>query len=304
MNDTTALEDQLRARYRERPDLRRFLKQKLDRELNDYAAETDLRNTVFQLVQAAAAEGWLGDLAAAVRSDSSQVMSESGVRELLDLAAFDMQPLEAAFVEEQVRAGDRRVLGVAVTLPDTRFVRYLCIRLQSVLGRVGTYVDSDGATLNPDMSSVEIALRQVLIQQQKLHVRNVVCPVWCDRAGSETIGNFWARVRNELGGTARYLVLVLVTSLGGFLPDEVSVLPPPRVAEGDLRVWTVRVANELGWPTELASAWLRRLVTQATLGEEINVSIVYGLMDRDAARVLGEQTDLERELRELMRETG
>jgi hypothetical protein len=305
MTDVKALEKQLCARYPKRTSLERFLKHNLNLNLELYAAaDLNLTDAVFELVKHAKAECWLGDLEAAMRSDSQLVMGGSGVWELLDLATFDMQPLEAAFVEEQVRAGTRRVVGVTVAVTSNKFVRYFCTRLQRVLGRDHTYFDSDGTTLNPDLASVEVALRQVLIQEQKLRRRNVVCPVWCDRVEPDTISDFWARVRGEMGRTANYLVLVMVTSLDRGLPDEVVVLPTPQVVERDLRVWTVRVANELGWPTELARAWLRRLVTQSTIGEEINVSIVYGLMDRDATRVLGEQADLEQELRELVEEAG
>jgi hypothetical protein len=51
-------------------------------------------------------------------SDSRSVRRGSGVWELLDLATFDMQPLEEAFNNEQMRAGARRLVGVAVAVTN------------------------------------------------------------------------------------------------------------------------------------------------------------------------------------------
>lgn len=279
-------EAEMLARFPDRRRLAAFLRRELDRKLNDDIGEGGMRDVVYDLYEAAEAAGWLDELIRAVRRPADDQKLDFNVRDLLDLTMFDLQPLVASFILEYRNAGDRRVIGVAVELRDNKFIRYFCARLQRVLGGPArTEIDPDGTRLSAELWSTDIAKQQILNHRSNLAVRNVVFPVWCDSADDQMVDSLWTGIRDELTDCQKLLTLVLVTAPAMSLPVEVIGLPLPAVAENDLAVWTVEVAIQLDWPPELAKVWQNRLVRGAMINGELNMAMVYSLLDRDISQI-------------------
>ncbi|SFP85552.1 hypothetical protein SAMN05660464_4469 [Geodermatophilus dictyosporus] len=302
MTTAATLDSILRERYPTRRQLREFVRRRLGENLDDYVGTGGLRDVAFQLVEAADSNGW--DLASALERDRILSLATPVNFNLLDLATFDLQSLVDGFYAEQLRAGTRRVLGIAVAWPDTKFVRYFCDRLQRALGGTWVQVDPDGTTLNPEMWSTDVAVRRIASQSRNLQVRHIVFPVWCDRADGQAIKRFWQGVRGELTSPLRYLVLVLLTAPDTDLPVDVAALPVPSVNEEDIHRWTVEVVNALGWPVELAVPWKRRLLSGAELDGELNLAMLYTILDDDVQRVrdAGAREEFYDELRRSLQE--
>jgi hypothetical protein len=253
--------------------------------------EGGLSTCAFRLILAAQSEGWLHELVDEVLKQRarnvrvkewaksvSPVTGNPGLpssQRLLNTAYFDLEQLPKVVVHAR-RAAQGRVLGFGVTYPDDLFVRKLCDRLGSYLGKTQV---KEPLNLMPEFAPVSKRLRHISRYRPELDLANVLCVVHAQGVQAATVAEFWQGVCREFDQVSRYLVLILTGHQDAVFPAGVTILPRPQFDVADVELWTREVAGLCGWPTELADAWTDLLCEKSMDEGVLDARYLYEAME-------------------------
>jgi len=262
--------------------------------------EGGMSTCAFRLILAAQSEGWLHELVNAVlkqRARNVKVQQWAGnvkvnqwatsvspvtgdpgppsSQRLLNTAYFDLDELPKVVVHAR-RAAQGRVLGFGVTYPDDLFVRKLCDRLSSYLGKTQV---KEPLNLMPEVGAVSKRLRHISRYRPDLDLANVLCVVHAQGVKAAIVAEFWQGVCREFDQVSRYLVLILTGHQDADFPAGVTILPRPQFDVADVELWTREVAGLRGWPTELADAWTDLLCEKSMDEGVLDARYLYEAME-------------------------
>lgn len=299
--------------YVDRDGLANLLYIRLERSLDHIAGGGTLPTTVRIVVETADKEGWLESLGMQALKDKPDckplkawhekyympvlVAMPTAPQWLMDSAYFDLTEVREA-IREGMSDAVCQVVGFGVCPQESAYVRKLSHWLQRHL--IGQTEAKDPLNLNPTTGNVARRLQQVRRYRHDLDEVNVLCEVVVDGAATqESVAEFWTAACAELGGAGRNLVLMFSSNDSTKFPEGVKVLPQPRFRSADVAHWAETVvAGRPDWPLGIAISWTKWLCSEAALGDELNIGVLYEVMDY-SIKIFLFQNDADKFLAEL-----
>jgi len=174
-----------------------------------------------------------------------------------------------------------KVTGFSLSYPDSVFITKLLDWLRVYLP--GQTEVKSPLILMPVIAATNLLLGQMRSYRHDLDTVNVLCQVHVEGAEADLIESFWESINTEFGGTEGLLVLLFIGDARTTFPDGLTALPTPQITRSDVEQWAEDLINQRGWPFNLARSWADWLCAQATVGEQLDIRLMYEAIDRSVS---------------------
>jgi len=281
--------------------LRRMISHAFNKPLGALAGGHDRTEIVFNLIEKARMQGWIGQLIVAARQ------ANSGNPRLLTFAQqFDLSSIRLAsgedagsttsvsytwkfdldlLVEECADAleGKRGLIGLGMPCNADWFPDNFCERLRDELGRKPVLRRPLG--LKPIMPPAHL-LKIMRTYKPALQTSDILCPVLLqvyDEASARTISaRFWSVLAEEFRGDMKHrLIVILFTDLDNIFPDGMVRLSLPVFKASHASRWIGKVVERLGWPPDAGERWKAHMIQECRLEPDpvLHIQFVYEHLD-------------------------
>jgi Effector-associated domain 7 len=262
---------------------------------NDFTAGQNKSDRIITLVDHAHRQGQISILLGIVKCKNphayqeyiNQIDTLHNRSQFPEISNFDLKnPIDQCLSEIIDRQG---LIGLSICCTDNLFIKSFCERLKLALRRRNTQI-RQSISLNPQLISVDRAVKTIQQYQNILNNNDIICPIRVNVNSSNTtiIKDFWAQINDAFQGKFNHrLIIIIISDRDCLFPSDITLLNPPQFDRvhvfewiGDMTLALRNMQSIEEW-IEVGEIWRKIMIKRChcELQNSLDVGLVYEHLD-------------------------